>query len=293
MSEVRSLLDREARRMSASQGAMETMLRRGHQRARRTRVMTIVFALTLAAGSLAGVLAAFSGGRSVKPGAGGWAGIWPQTTLRDAEAAQSRADAGDPAYAWELDAKTVLRRFALEQLGWKGFTILEITDGNGSDAPGYNNESDLTNPDASGPFRFMTIGCDAPGPGVTCPSATVTIVRLLRPDRTGIWSVTKVEDQGTASGAYPTASPTASVMDGVREELMSGCFSEQEARELIASSLTSIGVTGWEIRTDGPLAYPTGEEDAVRNHIAAGCFVYSGSGRGPNGPTFYISGMDT
>ncbi len=208
MSEVRSLLDREARRVSASQGAMKEMLLRGRGRARRTRVLTIAFALTLAAGSLAGVLAAFSGGRSAQPGAGGWTGIWPQATLQDAEAAQSRADAGDPAYTWELDGKTVLQRFAVDQLGWRGFTILEITDGSGSDAPGYNNESDLSNPDASGPSRFITIGCDAPGPGVTCPSATVTIQRLLRQDRTGIWSVIKVEDQGTASGAYPSASPS-------------------------------------------------------------------------------------
>lgn len=208
MNEVKSLLDREARRASASQGAMEAMLLRGRRRARRTRVLTIVFALTVAAGSLAGVLVAFGGGRGVQPATGGWAGIWPQTTLQDAQAAQAGADAGDPAYRWELDGKTVLRRFAADQLGWKGFTFLTITNGNGSDAPGYNNESDLSNPDASGPFRFITVGCDAPGPGVTCPSATVTIQRLLRQDRTGIWSITKVEDQGTASGAYPTTSPS-------------------------------------------------------------------------------------
>jgi hypothetical protein len=79
-------------------------------------------------------------------------------------------------------------------------------------------------------------------------------------------------------------------IDGVRETLMSSCFNEAEARELISSTLTSIGVTGWEIRTDGPLAYPTGEEKAVRDHIAAGCFVYSGSGQGPNGAIYYISG---
>jgi hypothetical protein len=208
MSEVRSLLDREAQRVSGSQDAMEEMLLRGRRRARRTRVVTIAFALILTAGSLAGVLAAFGGGRSAQPGAGGWAGIWPQATLQDAQAAQSRADAGDPAYVWELDGKTVLQRFAADQLGWNGFTILEITDGSGADAPGYNNESDLSNPDASGPFRFITVGCDAPGPGVTCPSATVTIDRLLRRDRTGIWSVVKVEDQGTAGGAYPAASPS-------------------------------------------------------------------------------------
>jgi len=170
-------------------------------------VLTIGVALALAAGSLAGALVAFGGGRGAQPTDGGWTGIWPQATLQDAEAAQAQADAGDPSYTWELDGNTVLRRFASDQLGWEGFSFLTITDGNGSDAPGYNNESDLLSRDASGPFRFITAGCDAPAPGVTCPSATVTIQRLLRPDRTGIWTVIKVEDQGTASGAFPTSSP--------------------------------------------------------------------------------------
>jgi hypothetical protein len=161
----------------------------------------------LAVGTLTGVLVAFRGGGGAQAGAGGWNGIWPQSTVGGAETAQSLADAGDPSYAWQLDGKTVLQRFATDQLGWAGFTILQV-GGGGSEASGYNNESDLSNPDASGPFRFITIGCDAPGPGVTCPSATVTIERLLRQDRTGIWSVTKVEDQGTAEGAYPTATPS-------------------------------------------------------------------------------------
>jgi len=116
---------------------------------------------------------------------------------------------GDPAYTWELDGKTVLRRFALDELEWRGFTILEIHASSSSSEPppDYNNESDLSDPDASGPFRFIIAGCDALGPGVTCPSAHVTIQRLLRPDRSGIWSVTKVEHQGTVGGAYPTLSP--------------------------------------------------------------------------------------
>lgn len=208
MSDVRTLLDWEARRLSATPTAMEAMFRRGRRRAIRARVLTAALALLLAGGSLAGVLLAFGGARGVQPGAGGWTGIWPQATLADAQTAQTRADAGDRVYTWELDGRTVLGRFATNRLGWKGFAFLTITDGNGLDAPGYNNEGDLANQDASGPLRFIIVGCDMPGPGVTCPSATVTIQRLLRQDRTGIWSVVKVEDQGTASGAHPEASPS-------------------------------------------------------------------------------------
>jgi hypothetical protein len=209
MSDVTFLLDREARRVSAPPTAMEAMLQRGRRRERRARVLNGALALLLAGGAIAGMVVALDGAKGAQPGAGGWAGIWPQATLQDAQAAQTRTDAGDPAYTWELDGKTVLRRFAIDQLGWKGFAFLTITDGNGSDAPGYNNEPDLANLDAWGPFRFIVVGCDAPGPGVTCPSATVTIQRLLRQDRTGIWSVVRVEDQGTAGGAYPDRSPSS------------------------------------------------------------------------------------
>ena len=64
MTDVRSVLDREARRVSAPTAAMEAMFQRGRRRARRTRVLTIGFALTVAAGSIAGVVAAFSAGPS-------------------------------------------------------------------------------------------------------------------------------------------------------------------------------------------------------------------------------------
>jgi hypothetical protein len=130
--------------------------------------------------------------------------------LAEAQAAQARADAGDPDYTWQLDAEIVLRRFATDQLGWKGFEFNEIrVGGPGSEAPaGYNNESDLADPDASGPFRLIIDGCVFSAPGVTCPGAMVTIERVLRRDRTGIWSVTKVEET-TVSEGYPFPMPSS------------------------------------------------------------------------------------
>jgi hypothetical protein len=79
-----------------------------------------------------------------------------------------------------------------------------VTPGKNGASTGYNNEPDLSNPDASGPLRFIVVGCDSMGTGATCPSATITIQRFLRPDRTGIWSVVRVEDRGIASGASPS-----------------------------------------------------------------------------------------
>src|SRR5438132_12734801 len=89
MTDVRSVLDREARRVSASTAAMETMFERGRRRARRTRVLTITFALTVAAGSIAGVCAAFSDGSSARHAAGSQAG--PTGTIAYMEA----SDAGN------------------------------------------------------------------------------------------------------------------------------------------------------------------------------------------------------
>ena len=80
-------------------------------------------------------------------------------------------------------------------------------------------------------------------------------------------------------------------INGVAQELMSRCLGKEQATQLISSVLTGLGATNWGIRTDGPLAYPIGQEKAVRSHINAGCFVYSGSGHGSDGqPVYYLSG---
>lgn len=80
-------------------------------------------------------------------------------------------------------------------------------------------------------------------------------------------------------------------MEGAAEELMTRCLGERAAIEFVSSVLSGVGVADFDIRTDGPFAYPTGKEEAVRKHVAAGCFVYSGSGRDPDGkPVYYISG---
>jgi hypothetical protein len=57
--------------------------------------------------------------------------MWPQTTLEEVLKAQERADAGDPAYTWQLDTKLaadeepwaaeIFGRFIEEKLGWEEF----------------------------------------------------------------------------------------------------------------------------------------------------------------------------
>ncbi len=90
----------------------------------------------------------------------------------------------------------------------------------------------------------------------------------------------------------PASGPTvAAAMQSVAATLMSECLGKEEATQFVASVLSGVGETDFTISTDGPLAYPSGQGDAVRSHIASGCFVYSSMGWDADGrPVYYISG---
>lgn len=75
------------------------------------------------------------------------------------------------------------------------------------------------------------------------------------------------------------------------EELRERCLSRTEAVDFLRTVLAEQGVRDVLIRTDGPLTHPVGEGDAVRAHVAAGCFVYSVSGRSADGQlVYYLTG---
>lgn len=77
-------------------------------------------------------------------------GMWPQSTLEEVRAAQELADAGDPAYVWQVDAQLaseegwshlvqpgrveLVDRFLREELGWEAylFSVWQGTDGDGA-----------------------------------------------------------------------------------------------------------------------------------------------------------------
>ncbi len=94
------------------------------------------------------------------PGSTSSAGMWPQTTVAEVQAAQERADAGDPAYTWQVDPElaaadnlypwesVVVVRFVREQLGWE-----EFTNGRGGTFAGQ----------PGGPYREVVLIRCAPG----------------------------------------------------------------------------------------------------------------------------------
>jgi hypothetical protein len=131
-----------------------------------------------------------------------WRGIWPQATREEGDAAQAAVDAGDPGSAWQLDAVEVARRYARQELGFG-----EV----------YFDESfDIAEEDSPGPFLVHVISCEprdlvewppicAEGGGMY---SEITIERLLRPDRTGLWFVTEALEPAPARPVQP--SPSAS-----------------------------------------------------------------------------------
>jgi hypothetical protein len=118
--------------------------------------------------------------------------IWPQQTLAEVEAAQSRANAGDPAYTWELDAREVALRFLRLQLGWpQASAPLHQFQGKG--------------------VRRLVYDVSTCAPTITdCltqlqqggAQAQITIERLGSEDG-GVWAVTEVDDPTLVMNVQP------------------------------------------------------------------------------------------
>jgi hypothetical protein len=131
-----------------------------------------------------------------------WRGIWPQSTREEGQAAQAGADAGEPGSAWQLEADEVARRYARQELGF--------------DEVHFDESFDIAEEDSPGPFVVHVISCEprdlvewppvcAEGEGVY---SEITIERLLRFDRTGVWFVTEALEPSPAREEQP--SPSAS-----------------------------------------------------------------------------------
>ena len=101
-----------------------------------------------------------------------------------------------------------------------------------------------------------------------------------RPGASGGRCVIAALDPGHAQVILlPVEAPTVvDAMHAIEARLMSDCMTEDEARAFVDSTMDSLGVGAWSIRTDGPMAFPTGQEKVVQAHMSAGCTVWSGSG---------------
>jgi hypothetical protein len=143
------------------------------------------------------------------------------------------------------------------------------------------------------------------GPCVTSATATRELNYSLHEAGFDEWQVTsRAEESDCVAGGLDPSTSTiilftvqgpgvTEAMNGVRADLMDRCLGRTEAIEYISSVLQSAGVEDFEVRTDGPFAFPLADQDAVRAHVADGCYVYSLSGHSAGGtPTYYLSGPE-
>ena len=189
---VRTLLEERARDHVTDPVLPRTVAARS--RRRRALVGTgaglaAVAVIALGAAALrAGLREQETGGTpSPTPVVGTWRGIWPQATRAEAEDAQTAADAGEADAVWQLDVVATVRRFAQQQLDFPRVH--------------FDESLDVAEEDAPGPYTIHVVSCEPRDTLEWPPTCAdqgeqryteVTVERLLRGDRTGIWSVTSV-----------------------------------------------------------------------------------------------------
>lgn len=79
-------------------------------------------------------------------------------------------------------------------------------------------------------------------------------------------------------------------LEEVREATYVRCLAKEQAIDLVTSTLTELGETGFEVRTDGPFQVPLDREREVTEHYEAGCWMYSTVAWIDGRPVFYVSG---
>ena len=133
----------------------------------------------------------------VSPSPVAWKGVWPADTFDEGKHLQDQVDDGQSRF-WINPQKVVL--FYGEQvLGWDNAYL--------------NHQVIMAGLDDPGPLKIVIDNCSGDACGLPALMATVTIERLLRPDRTGVWFVTKATSPkpfvppfrpGDTSGLPPT-----------------------------------------------------------------------------------------
>ena len=154
--------------------------------------------------------------------------IWPQTSLEEVRQAQERADAGDPAYTWQVDPNLsseewwghleqqgakIVERFLHDELGWDHGLFWGTAGGDGPSvaegairgivylrcAPGE------TNP--LYPIAGKVLGAERCGPTRDELNYETVILDLIQPDRRGSSGIWVVGRSATTGPSFAQADP--------------------------------------------------------------------------------------
>ena len=198
-SELKELLREQADDARIDATIPAEVARRASARRKRNVALSALVTAAVVAASVVTIRAIVDVEPPPRPGAaGGWPGIWPQETRAEAEDAQEAVEASDERFncagdsadaclehefLWQLDAEQVALRFAVESLGWPAASV---------------SNSDMSiEANTVGPVSFSIDSCAPARIGPCRPDVrgTVTVERLLRPDRFGLWFVTTFDQE--------------------------------------------------------------------------------------------------
>ena len=253
--DIRELLDQMAGEMRLDPQLPPSV----RKRARRRRLTTVAVAGSLAAlllvGGFVGVRA-FGGNNAGRLGndptpESDWRGIWPHQTREEAERAQAAVDEGH--LGWLLDLEHFVEAYAMEELHFLGVR--------------FDDSLDVGDVNSPGPLEIRVANscddADASCYAVAETSATVTIERLLRRDRTGIWSVVDVSIR-TSPAPPPSPATEREVRDFV-ERFMQHRIDESGTGDGGQEFLTQQAAALFDNHVDGIHLYgsPVGDPEAV------------------------------
>jgi hypothetical protein len=128
-------------------------------------------------------------------------GMWPQSSLEQVREAQDAADAGDPAYTWQVDAQLdrhiwpsddteIVGRFLREELGWEEFRYWYIGEDTFDSSSVKNNAFIRCAPGETNPV-YPNDGCAPTIDDTHYERVVLDLEQLVREDATGIWVVTR------------------------------------------------------------------------------------------------------
>src|SRR5262245_45143206 len=148
--------------------------------------------------------------------------MWPQTSLEEVRQAQELADAGDPAYTWQVDPKLVVgdawahlrdngpseivARFLREELGWEGFRLMDL--GAGDDVGSDGTLADLAYircaPDGTNPlYPNEPAACAPTIDERRYETGKIDLTQLDKQGVTGIWVVTGWTEEAPFAQTVP------------------------------------------------------------------------------------------
>jgi hypothetical protein len=236
--------------------------------------------------------------------------MWPQSSPEEVRHAQARADAGDPAYTWQIDprlsddawsylevgdpAPAIVDRFLREHLGWDAYLFLEHegdfdSDGGDGAPDGRVHRRAVYMRCAGGQTNslYPTASCAPTIDDLRFETVSLDIVQPGEHGRTGIWVAGVWRDSAPFVQTDPRgfeADATARLEDFLAARVqgegaeglveVSGAFLASDAFPLLYAATTGAPYERFEIeRVSGP-EWPDGGMDfTVRLFTAAGATV--------------------